>query len=107
MMRATPYLFALVTMMGLGACASAGKKFDYSRVDAIKVGVQDKNTIAEWFGTPYMQTKLGDNPKGCRDRWTYTYARAVGFGTVTESQTLVVDFDANDKVCDQGFSRIM
>jgi len=89
----------------LAGCASTGKQFDTARIDSIKIGVQDKNTIEEWFGQPYQKVELTNNPKRCVDRWIYTYAHAVGFGTVTEAESLVVDFDKNDKVCDKAYSK--
>lgn len=89
----------------LAGCASSGKQFDTTRVDSIKIGVQDKNTIQEWFGQPNQEVQLTNNPKRCVDRWIYSYAHAVGFGTVTEAESLVVDFDRHDKVCDKAYSK--
>jgi hypothetical protein len=89
----------------LAGCASSGKEFDTTRIDSIKIGVQDKSTIKEWLGQPQQMTTLTGNPKHCVERWIYVYAHAVGFGTVTKAESLVVDFDKNDKVCDKAYSK--
>jgi hypothetical protein len=88
------------------SCASVGRQFDTTHVNDIRIGIQDKQTISGWFGEPYQKTDLVNNPKHCVERWTYTYAHAVGFGTVTESYALVVDFDASGKVCDNAYSKL-
>ncbi len=99
-----------ITLFAVGVllfgCASSGRQFNTTHVNDIQVNVQDKQTIMDWFGEPMQKTTLTNNPKGCVERWTYTYAKAVGFGTVTESHALVVDFDANGKVCDQAYSKL-
>jgi outer membrane protein assembly factor BamE (lipoprotein component of BamABCDE complex) len=84
-------------------CASSGRQFSTTHVNDIQIGVQDKQTITDWFGKPLTITNLSNNPKGCVERWIYTYAKAVGFGNVTESNSLVVDFNSNGKVCDQAY----
>lgn len=43
---------------------------------------------------------------GIESRWTYVYAHAVGFGKVTESHCLVVDFDVNGKVCASDYAKL-
>jgi hypothetical protein len=96
---------ALLIAFFLAGCASSGKQFDTSKVDSIQVGVQDKSTIEQWFGTPNQKVELPKNPKRCTERWIYSYAHAVGFGTVTESEALVVDFNKTDKVCDKAYSK--
>ena len=98
-------LIILVLTITMASCASAGRKFDRTHINDIKIGVQDKDQIRAWFGHPYqVVAPLSEHPKGCADRWIYTFARAVGFGKVTQSDALVVDFDKEGKVCDHGAS---
>jgi len=97
--------FALALTL-IAGCASSGRQFDASRTTEIQDGVQDKQTITSWFGEPLTVAQLGGNSRGCVERWTYTYAHAVGFGSVTESHALVVDFDADGKVCDHAYSKL-
>lgn len=88
------------------ACASAGKSIDKTHMDEITNGVQSKAQIRQWFGEPYtVKTGLTGHPSGCVERWTYEYAKAQGFGNVTYSEILVVDFDAEGKVCDHAYSK--
>lgn len=98
---------ALVSLVCLfAACASAGKPIDKTHMDDIANGVQDKAQIRQWFGEPYtVQTGLAGHPGGCVERWTYEYAKARGFGQVTYSEVLVVDFDPAGKVCDHAYSK--
>ena len=81
-------------------------QFNTIHVNDIQIGAQDKQAIIDWFGQPLQKINLRDNPKSCIERWTYTYAHAVGFGMVTEAHSLVVDFDSNGKVCDQAYSNL-
>jgi outer membrane protein assembly factor BamE (lipoprotein component of BamABCDE complex) len=99
-------LSALGIFCLFAGCASTGRQFDTLHVNDVKVGMQDRQTIEQWFGEPYKKATLAANGKGCAERWTYVYAHAVGFGTVTESHALVVDFDSNGKVCDQAYSKL-
>jgi len=88
------------------ACASAGQKIDRTHLGDIQNGVQTKSQIRAWFGEPYtMTTGLQQHPGGCTERWTFEYAKARGFGTVTYQEMLVVDFDEADVVCDHAFSK--
>jgi hypothetical protein len=90
----------------MAACATAGNKVDRTHIDDIQNGAQNKDQIRTWFGEPYtIKTNLQGHPYGCVERWTFEYAKAQGFGTVTYSEMLVVDFDAEDKVCDHAFSK--
>lgn len=102
------WMLAVVVMLTalLAACASSGRQFDANRVNQIQKGVQDKQTISSWFGEPLSTAPLNGSSIGCTERWTYTFAHAVGFGTVTEAHALVVDFDANGKVCDHAYSKL-
>ncbi len=100
------YIMASLVVLLLVACASAGSKVDRTHIGDIKDGRQNKTTIKEWFGEPYTITaNLTGHPKGCVERWTFEYAKAQGFGTVTYSEVLVVDFDKKGAVCDHAFSK--
>lgn len=99
-------LITLILILDLSACATAGHKIERSHLNDIKNGVQNKDQIRTWFGEPYtVKTGLTGHPKGCIERWTFEYAKAQGFGTVTYSEILVVDFNKNGKVCDHAFSK--
>lgn len=88
------------------ACASAGRKVDRTHLDDIQKGAQTKAEIRGWFGEPFtVQPGLAQHPSGCTERWTYEYAKARGFGTVTYQEILVIDFDADGRVCDHAFSK--
>ena len=101
--RTTVISVMLIVAVLFAGCASSGKQFNATHANDIQNGVQDKATILEWFGQPVNKVALAGNPLGCVERWTYTYAHAVGYGTVTEAHSLVVDFDANGKVCDHAY----
>jgi outer membrane protein assembly factor BamE (lipoprotein component of BamABCDE complex) len=92
----------LSSCLSMAACASSGKKFDTTHVNDIHTGEHDKSAVLAWFGEPSSKTAVVGSPKAV-ERWIYTYARAVGFGHVTQAQTLVVDFDAQGKVCDHAY----
>ncbi|MEJ2201100.1 MAG: hypothetical protein P8X63_08825 [Desulfuromonadaceae bacterium] len=99
-------LSVLLLVLFISACATAGSRIDRTHMDEIKNGVQNKTQMREWFGEPYtIKTDLKGHPSGCIERWTYEYAKAKGFGTVTYSEILVVDFDTEGKVCDHAFSK--
>jgi outer membrane protein assembly factor BamE (lipoprotein component of BamABCDE complex) len=93
----------LMVAVCFAGCASSGRQFDTTHVNDIKKGVHGKADILAWFGEPSSKVTLTDNSMKCVERWTYVYAHAVGFGKVTESHSLVVDFDANGKVCDNAY----
>ncbi|MGH0028516.1 MAG: outer membrane protein assembly factor BamE domain-containing protein [Myxococcota bacterium] len=96
---------ALLLLLTL-ACASAGRKVDRAHLDDIQKGAQTKAEIRTWFGEPYtVQPGLAGHPAGCTERWTYEYAKAQGFGTVTYREILVIDFDDDGRVCDHAFSK--
>ena len=98
-------LSALFIVIFLASCASSGRSFDRTHINDIKTGVHDKNQIRTWFGEPYQTiSPLTGHPLGCVERWSYVYAKAVGFGKVTQSDALIVDFDTAGKVCDHGAS---
>lgn len=87
-------------------CASAGSRIDRTHVDDIANGAQSKSQIRAWFGEPYSVLKpLQGHPSGCTERWRYEYAEAQGFGNVTYQEVLIVDFDAQGKVCDHALSQ--
>lgn len=99
-------IIMLLLILVITACASAGQKVKREHIGDIKNGVQNKEQIRAWFGEPYtVKTDLTGHPKGCIERWTFEYAKARGFGKVTYSEILVVDFDKNGKVCDHAFSK--
>ena len=99
-------LIMLFLVLTFTACASAGKPIDQTHMDEIANGVQTKTQIRQWFGEPYtVKTGLTAHPSGCVERWTYEYAKARGFGNVTYSEILVIDFDAAEKVCDHAYSK--
>jgi len=99
-------LTLLLLFVMMAACASAGKPIDKTHMNDISNGVQDKAQIRQWFGEPYtVKTGLVGHPSGCVERWTYEYAKARGFGNVTYSEILVVDFDPAGKVCDHAYSK--
>jgi len=100
-------LIALVTSWCLvWGCATVGKAFDTTHVNDIQKGTQDKAQISSWFGPPHKTiSPLQGHPAGCVERWQWTYAHAVAGGG-TRSDALIVDFDADGKVCDNAFSQI-
>ena len=88
------------------ACASAGRRVDTTHLGDIRNGAQSKAEIRAWFGEPYRMTSgLTGHPNGCVERWTWEYAEAQGFGTVTFNEVLIVDFDSAGRVCDHGYSK--
>ena len=99
-------LSVLLLILIITACASAGHRINRTHIDDINNGVQNKAQIREWFGEPYtITTDLIGHPGGCVERWTFEYAKAKGFGNVTYSEILIVDFDTEGKVCDHAFSK--
>lgn len=99
-------LSLLVLVLIITACASAGNRIDRTHIDDVKNGVQNKARIRAWFGEPYtIKPGLIGHPGGCVERWTFEYAKAKGFGKVTYSEILIVDFDTEGKVCDHAFSK--
>jgi len=98
-------LVMLLVVLSLVACASAGKRIERTHIDEVSNGAQDKAQIRQWFGEPYTMKTIVGHPAGCVERWTYEYAKAQGFGKVTYSEILVVDFDSKGKVCDHAFSK--
>jgi hypothetical protein len=82
----------------LAACA-ASQSFDTAHVNDVAKGVQDKEQIRGWFGEPHqVQSPIPNHPAGCVERWTYAQKAADGAG-----ESLVVDFDAAGKVCDNAY----
>jgi outer membrane protein assembly factor BamE (lipoprotein component of BamABCDE complex) len=89
------------------ACAGAGKKFDSTHVNDIQKGVQSKAEIASWFGDPYQKVSpLSVEGSGCVERWIYVYAFSSYGGAKTSSNSLVVDFDSDGKVCDHAYQEV-
>lgn len=96
-------IVAVVAVLALLSCASAGKQFDTSHVNDIKKGSQDKDQIRAWFGEPYRVQAISGSPLGCVVRWTYTHAFSSFGGAKTKTETLVVDFNKSGKVCDNAY----
>jgi hypothetical protein len=90
----------------LFGCATVGKEFDTTHANEVQTAVHDKQQMRAWFGEPHQVTSpLPNHPAGCVERWQWTYAHSVAGGS-TESQSLVVDFDAAGKVCDHAFATV-
>lgn len=103
--KAACWFLVLAVVVALGACATAGKKFDRAHINDIQKGVQSREQIQEWFGKPYQVAKpLQENPAGCVERWTFVHAYASFGGTKTTSAALVVDFDKAGRVCDHAYT---
>jgi outer membrane protein assembly factor BamE (lipoprotein component of BamABCDE complex) len=94
---------AIVAVLTLVSCASAGKQFDTTHVNDIKKGAQSKDQIRAWFGEPYRVQTISGSPFGCLERWTYTHAFSSWGGTKTQTETLVVDFNESGNVCDNSY----
>ena len=103
MIRSSLVMLCALLML---ACASAGRRVDTTHVDDVQNGQQTKAEIRAWFGEPYSVTPgLQGHPNGCVERWSYEYAEAQGFGNVTYTETLIVDFDAEGVVCDHAYAK--
>src|ERR1700690_574402 len=96
-------IVVVVAVFALVSCASAGKQFDTTHVNDIKKGSQDKGQIRSWFGEPHSVQAISSTPLGCTERWIYTHAFSSWGGTKTKTETLVVDFNKNGKVCDNAY----
>lgn len=97
-------LLAALSLLPMG-CASVGREFDASHVSKIQNGTTTKPEVRGWFGEPGQITQpLPENPAGGVERWTYTYATSVAGGS-TQSEALVVDFNAEDVVVDHAYSK--
>ncbi|MBN2494002.1 MAG: hypothetical protein JXR96_05375 [Deltaproteobacteria bacterium] len=92
---------ALMVAVGIG-CATVGKKFDTTHANEVQDGVQNKDQIIAWFGQPHQQAPVSNHPKGCVERWTWVHSHAV-VGQDPKTQTLIVDFGSDGKVCDHAF----
>src|SRR5262249_2466322 len=91
---------SLVCLVFAAGC-TVGVKFDTTHVGDIRRGQHDKSQIASWFGQPLRVDPIVGNPLGCTERWTYTHAFSTG--SRTRSETLVVDFGPDARVCDTAF----
>ena len=89
----------------LSACATVGAEFDSTRVNDIETGKTTKAQVQEWFGMPYSITR-NDEPdsNGCVEGWGYVHSRATHAGAKVEAKSLIVAFDKQGIVCDQGYS---
>ena len=106
LVRLVTVLTVTALFAALSGCASSGRQFDATHVNEVQTGVQDKATVLAWFGEPSQTSAVTGHPGGCIERWIWTYAHAVGFGQVTESHTLVVDFDSKGIVCDHAYTKL-
>jgi hypothetical protein len=96
--------FTLVSFIAFAACATVGKKFDTTHVHDVQKGVQSKAEIQAWFGPAGTTSMIAKSDLGCTERWMWQYAHSVAGGSTT-SEALVVDFDAQGKVCDSAYSK--
>jgi outer membrane protein assembly factor BamE (lipoprotein component of BamABCDE complex) len=103
-MRPLTLALLLALFLGLSACATVGRPFDTRHTSDVQPG-QDQAQIRAWFGTPWRIQNLTDHPTGCTTRWNYTYAHSTA-GIHTTTEVLIVDFDAEGKVCAHGFHRL-
>jgi outer membrane protein assembly factor BamE (lipoprotein component of BamABCDE complex) len=97
------WVVVVVAVLALVSCATAGKQFDRTHISDIKTGVQDKNQIRDWFGSPKQVQSITGSPAGCMERWIYVHAYASFGGAKTKAASLVVDFDRNGKVCEHAY----
>ena len=94
----------LLLASGSAACATVGREFDTTHVHDVSSG-QTKDQVQAWFGEPAQVTSMMANPKGCVLSWMYKHAHATA-GSHATAQVLVVNFDANNMVCDTAYSEI-
>jgi outer membrane protein assembly factor BamE (lipoprotein component of BamABCDE complex) len=108
MKRSNNLLIVLfVTILVLYACAGAGKKFDTTHVNDIQKGVHSQEQIANWFGYPNQKVSpLNVEGSDCVERWIYVYAFSSYGGAKTSSNSLVVDFNSDGKVCDHAYQEV-
>lgn len=73
----------------------------------IEKGVQSKEQIAKWFGDPYQKVSpLNVEGSDCVERWIYVYSFSSYGGAKTSTDSLVVDFDSDGKVCDHAYQEV-
>ena len=87
-------------------CATAGKRFDSSRVGHIVDGETTKKQILAMFGEPGSYFNRGDKKVG--ETWVYSYVRneLFGFGLTNRARTLGITFDKNDVVKSHSYQKI-
>lgn len=89
----------------LAACATIGETFDTVHLREIRTGAQDRAQIRAWFGEPHQRTApLPHESETCTERWLWAQAAATPGGTAA-SNVLVIDFDADGRVCAHTYSR--
>ena len=93
----------LIVLLALAGCASAGRDFDTTHANEIRTAEHDKAQISSWFGEPRAITTFEKNAKGCVERWLWSYG-AASVGSAARAKALIVDFDADGRVCDHAFS---
>jgi outer membrane protein assembly factor BamE (lipoprotein component of BamABCDE complex) len=69
----------------------------------IRNGVQDKNQIRKLFGDPVQVQSISSSPSGCVERWTYVRTFWSWIEIKMKTETLVVYFGGDGKVCDHAY----
>lgn len=103
----------LVLVFCLWGCATIGRKFDINKVELIKKGETTKHEILDSFGNP---TTISTDSDG-RDTFLYLHMKAkakpwsflpivwiFSGGASTQSETLTVYFDKDNRVEDYEIS---
>lgn len=101
--------FILILILCLAGCATIGRKFDFDKVELIKKGQTTKQEILDTFGKPNSVSTDSDG----RDTFLYIHMKAkakpwsfipivwiFSGGAWTQSETLTIYFDRDDKVED-------
>jgi hypothetical protein len=94
-------IFRIVTVVAVFAFVSCAAITVHK--NDIRNGVQDKNRIREWFGDPHQVQSLSSSPSGCEERWTYVRTFWSWVEIKTKTETLVVYFGGDGRVCDHAY----
>ena len=92
MKRLVSFFSALLVILVLTGCGSAGKNFPVAHVAEIKNGVTTQSQILDWFGVAFKEGLRSGNPM-----WTYQFDMWHSIGS-EHSKELVVLFDQNNIV---------
>jgi outer membrane protein assembly factor BamE (lipoprotein component of BamABCDE complex) len=95
---------ALVFALASGCNITAGRDFDSQRVPSIQVGTTRRTDIEAWFGLPYQRTVMAPTEKSGVRRYVYAYAERGSADTDVVGKSLIVDFDAEDRVVDMRYT---
>jgi outer membrane protein assembly factor BamE (lipoprotein component of BamABCDE complex) len=103
-----PRYFRIVSVMAtcatVAGCVSIGAPFPDEPIGTLQVGVQDREQVLQLFGAPQSRnTQLQFHPKGCSERWSYTYSPSIGDASSYRMQVLAVDFNVFGRVCDVNY----